>query len=173
MYTYHNFFIHSSVNGHLGCVHVLTWRTIALKHGVDFRHTTMFLPSWVSPQPQKYEFEGDTDTVSRSCGQLLGLLLLAPPSFLLLLLVPYLCAEFVLVVKSLSHVQLFCEPINYNLPGSSVHGTSQARVLEWVTIFFSRWSSEPGDQTHISCIGRWIIYRLSRQGSPCSKFTPW
>ena len=39
------------------------------------------------------------------------------------------------------------------------HGTSQARILEWVAISFSRGSSWPKDQTHvISCIGRWILY---------------
>jgi len=37
-------------------------------------------------------------------------------------------------------------------PGSSVHGISQARILEWVAISFSRGSSQPRDQTHISCI---------------------
>ena len=45
-----------------------------------------------------------------------------------------------------------------NLPESSLHGTSQARILEWVTIPFSRGSSRPRDQTCVSCIGRWILY---------------
>ena len=40
----------------------------------------------------------------------------------------------------------------YSPPGSSVHGISQARILEWVTIAFSRESSQPRDQTHISWI---------------------
>ena len=31
-----------------------------------------------------------------------------------------------------------CNPIDYSLPGSSVHGTSQAGILEWVAISFSR-----------------------------------
>ena len=35
--------------------------------------------------------------------------------------------------------------------GSSVHGISQARVLEWFAIFFSRESSQLRNQTHISC----------------------
>ena len=43
-------------------------------------------------------------------------------------------------------------------PGSSVHGISQARILEWVDIFFSRESSWPRNQTCVSCIGRWILY---------------
>ena len=39
-----------------------------------------------------------------------------------------------------------------SLPGSSVHGMFQARVLEWVAISFSRGSSWPRDQTLVSCI---------------------
>ena len=31
-----------------------------------------------------------------------------------------------------------CEPMDCSLPGSSVHGISQARILEWVAISFSR-----------------------------------
>ena len=45
-----------------------------------------------------------------------------------------------------------------SLPGSSVHGVLQTRVLEWVVIFSSRGSSQPRDRTCISCIGRWILY---------------
>ena len=36
-----------------------------------------------------------------------------------------------------------CDPMDYNLPGSSVHGILQARILEWVAIPFSRGSSQP------------------------------
>ena len=32
-----------------------------------------------------------------------------------------------------------CDPINSSLPGSSIHGIFQARVLEWVAISFSKW----------------------------------
>ena len=48
-----------------------------------------------------------------------------------------------------------------SLPGSSVHGISQAWRLEWVAIPSSRESSWPRDWTHVSCvawIGRWILY---------------
>ena len=31
-----------------------------------------------------------------------------------------------------------CDPMDYNLPGSSVHGVFQARILEWVDISYSR-----------------------------------
>ena len=43
-------------------------------------------------------------------------------------------------------------------PGSSVHEISQGRILEWVAISFSRGSSRPGDQIHVSCIGRGVLY---------------
>ena len=42
----------------------------------------------------------------------------------------------------------------------SVHGIIQARILQWVVISFSRGSSWYRDQTHISCIGRQILYHL-------------
>ena len=54
-----------------------------------------------------------------------------------------------------------CDPMDCNPPGSSVHGIVQARLLEWVAISFSRGSSQPRDQTCVSCvscIGRWILY---------------
>ena len=46
-----------------------------------------------------------------------------------------------------------CHPIGYSPPCSSVHGTLQARLLEWVAIYFSRGSSQPRDRTHVFCIG--------------------
>ena len=45
-----------------------------------------------------------------------------------------------------------CHPMDCSLPGSSVHGILQARILEWVSIPFSRGSSWPRDQTRVSCI---------------------
>ena len=45
-----------------------------------------------------------------------------------------------------------CDPMDCSPPGSSVHGSLQARILEWVTIPFSRGSSQPRDRTQVSCI---------------------
>ena len=59
-----------------------------------------------------------------------------------------------LLLLSHCHVRLFCDPKNCSPPGSSVQGTSQARILEWVATSFSRRSSWPRDQTHIFCISR-------------------
>ena len=49
----------------------------------------------------------------------------------------------VIIVKFLSHARVFCDPMDCSPLGSSVHGISQARVLEWVAIYFSRGSSQP------------------------------
>ena len=51
-----------------------------------------------------------------------------------------------------------CNPMDCSLPGSSVHGILQARILEWVVISFSRGSSQPRDWTYISCTSRQILY---------------
>ena len=40
-----------------------------------------------------------------------------------------------------------CDPMNYSLPGSSVHGVFQIRILEWVAISFSKESFPPRDRT--------------------------
>ena len=44
-----------------------------------------------------------------------------------------------------------CDPMDCSLPGSSVHGIFQARVLEWVAIAFSRGSSQLRDWPCVSC----------------------
>ena len=43
--------------------------------------------------------------------------------------------------------QNLSEPMDCSLPGSSIHGILQARILEWVAISLSRGSSQPRDQT--------------------------
>ena len=63
---------------------------------------------------------------------------------------------------------ILCSPIDRSLPGFSIHGIFQARVLEWVAISFSRGifltqGSNPG---LLHC--RQMLYPLSHQGSPGS-----
>ena len=48
--------------------------------------------------------------------------------------------QVVVVVQLLSRVLLFYDPMNCSPPGSSVYGTSQARIQEWVAIYFYRGS---------------------------------
>ena len=53
------------------------------------------------------------------------------------------------------HPQLcltFCDLMDCSLPGSSVHGIFQARILERVAISSSRGSPGPRDQTQVCCI---------------------
>ena len=53
------------------------------------------------------------------------------------------------------------EPMDCSLPGSSVHGIFQARILDWVFTPSSKGSCQPSDRTHVSyvsCIARWVLY---------------
>ena len=54
--------------------------------------------------------------------------------------------------KSLRLCQTLCDSMDCSLPGSSVHGILQARILEWVAMPSSRGSSQPRDGTQVSCI---------------------
>ena len=61
----------------------------------------------------------------------------------------------------LSHVQLFVIPWTVAHQAPLSMGILQARILEWVAVFFSRGSSRPRDQTGVSWIysnGRQILY---------------
>ena len=50
-----------------------------------------------------------------------------------------------------------CNPMDCSPPSSSVHGILQAIIPEWVAIPFSRETSQPRDQTWVSCIeGRFL-----------------
>ena len=66
---------------------------------------------------------------------------------------------------------LFCDSMDCSPPDSSVHGISQARILEWVAISFSRGSSWPKDRFCVSCVGRWILYHQVPKGKPEVYFT--
>ena len=68
-----------------------------------------------------------------------------------------------------------CDPMDSSLPGSSVHGIFQARVLEWVALSFSAgvgslsllqgiFPTQESNWVLLHC--RWILYQLSYQGNP-------
>ena len=65
--------------------------------------------------------------------------------------------------------------MDYSLPGCSVHGISQARILEWVAISFCRGSSQLRDQNCMSCITGTLFTTVAVQSlSPVQLFvTPW
>ena len=59
-----------------------------------------------------------------------------------------------------------CHPMDCSPPGSSVHGISQVRILEWIAISFSRGSSGSRNRTLVSCIAGSLLH--------CSRFfTDW
>ena len=65
---------------------------------------------------------------------------------------------------------ILCDPMDYSLPGSSVHGILQARILEWVVISFSRGSFQPRNRTQVSCTaGRFFTLWATRETPP----SPW
>ena len=68
----------------------------------------------------------------------LGKYLDLPPFFIVLFIFCYVCC--VCVLSHFIHV-ILGKPVDHSLPGSSVHGILQARILEWVAISFSRGSS--------------------------------
>ena len=69
-------------------------------------------------------------------------------------------------VKVIQSCPTLCNPMDCSLPGSSVHGILQARILEWVAVPFVSGSSQPRNRTGVSCHCRWILYQLSYQRSP-------
>ena len=70
------------------------------------------------------------------------------------------CCCCCLVAKS---CPTLCDSMDCRLPGSSVHGLSQTRILEWLSSGGYSWSR---DRTGISYTGRWFFLPLSHQGSP-------
>ena len=68
----------------------------------------------------------------------------------------------VLVAQSCSTL---CDPIDCCLPGSSVHGILQARILEWIAISFAMGTSPTQGWNPRLLHYRQILYLLSHQGS--------
>ena len=76
---------------------------------------------------------------------------------------------FACILSDFSHVQLFVMLWTCSLPGSSVHGILQARILEWVATPFSRESFQPRKEiliSCVSCIGRLVLYHQRQLGYP-------
>ena len=64
-----------------------------------------------------------------------------------------------------------CDPMDCSLPGSSIHGILQARILEWGAISFSRGSSQPRDGTWVCrTADRPALYLLSHREARCLHF---
>ena len=71
------------------------------------------------------------------------------------------CTHACVHAKSLQLYLTLCDPMDCNLPGSSVRGIIGASMLEWVALPSSRGSSPPRDGTcvsYVSCIDRQVLY---------------
>ena len=77
--------------------------------------------------------------------------------------------------QSLQWCPNLCNPMDYSPPASSVHGISQARILEWVAMPSSRGSSWPKDWTSVSSVactaGRFFIAKTL--GKPFGPIISW
>ena len=70
-------------------------------------------------------------------------------------LIAFMCA------KLFRSCPILSDPMDSSLPGSSVHGILQTRILTWIAMPSSRGSSQPRDQTsvsHVYCTGQWVLY---------------
>ena len=79
---------------------------------------------------------------------------------------PKLQGEAIAVVLVAQSCPTLWNSMDCSQPGSSVHGILQARVLDLGCHFLLRGSSPPRDWTHISCIGRWILYLWATREAP-------
>ena len=77
-------------------------------------------------------------------------------------------SSIAVVVKLLTHVRLSWNPTDCSLPGSSLRGISQLRMLEWVVNSFSRGFLWPRDQTHVPCNGRQVLYQWVTREEFCT-----
>ena len=78
------------------------------------------------------------------------------------------CVSACVCAQPLSHVQLLATPWTANPPSSSVHGISQARILDWVAISFFRGSSQPGiEPVSLTLAGR--FFTIEPPGKPRDK----
>ena len=79
----------------------------------------------------------------------------------------WMVSSVVLVAQS---YPTLCNPMDCSLPGSSVHGILQARILEWIAIPLSRGSSQPRDWTCVSYIaGKFFTVWATREALLCSE----
>ena len=74
---------------------------------------------------------------------------------------------YLLIESEVAHLcPTLCNPVDCSLPGSSVHGILQARILGWVAISFARGSSQPRDRIWVSRIaGRLFNLWATREDS--------
>ena len=84
-----------------------------------------------------------------------------------------LCTSLSLSLKVTQLRPTLCDPTGCSLPGSSVYGILQARILEWIVIPFSRGSFQSRNRAQVSCVaGRfftvWATGKTNQGSNPTS-----
>ena len=102
-------------------------------------------------------WQADSSSLSHLDSPIYGVLLLSRHSVMSHSLRPHgLSVTFLCIKVHFSSVAqsclILCDPMDCSQSDSSVHGILQVRIMEWVVISFSRGSSQPRDQTRVSCI---------------------
>ena len=79
----------------------------------------------------------------------------------------YIMCENLLLFSHLSHGRFFCDPKDRSPSGSSIHGISQARILEWVWEYCNHWQiwfiyvfSSPNITLFLLCNSLWLITKF-------------
>ena len=80
------------------------------------------------------------------------------PALSMLFVSKFFCFRYLVPIVCAQSCPTICDPMDSSLLDSSVYGISQARILEWVAHFLLQGIFQPRDWTHISCIGRQIVY---------------
>ena len=140
---------------------ILEWVAISFSRGSSWRRDR----TWVS------RIVGRCFTVWVTKDHMVDLLIFWGVSKLFSLMVPIYIPINSERAKSLQLCLPLCNSMDRSLPGFSAHSIVQARILQGVAMPFSRGSSQPKDQTHISCLLHWQAgsLPLAPSGQQCTR----
>ena len=83
----------------------------------------------------------------------------------------FLLNEKMITFKSAYVVSNYCDPMDYSLPDSSVHGISQARILDRGHFLSQRIFMTQGSNPRLLHMGRWILYHWATWDANSTKYT--